>query len=55
MVIGLSYILIYINLLTFGYNIKEYIEFLMSQWECFLFIGGLLLEIYLFTRKDKRK
>ena len=34
MVIGITYIILYINLLTFGYTIKEYLEFLLKEISC---------------------
>lgn len=46
MVIGITYIILYINLLTFGYTIKEYLEFLLREIECYLFPLGILLEVY---------
>ena len=54
--IGLTYIIIYINLFTFGYTIKEYIIFILKQPENYLFFIGLLIEIILvLTWKGKRK
>ena len=53
MVFGLSYILIYINLFSFGYNIKEYIQFLLQRYECYLLMGGLVVELIFLVRKDK--
>ena len=55
MVYGLTYIIIYINLFTFGYTIKEYIIFILGQKECWLYIIGLLMQIILlYTWKGKR-
>lgn len=54
--IGLTYIIIYTNLFTFGYTIKEYIIFIFKQPENYLFFIGLLIEIILvLTWKGKRK
>lgn len=54
--IGLTYIIIYINLFTFGYTIKEYIIFILKQPENYLFFIGLFIEIILvLTWKGKRK
>lgn len=56
MVIGLTYIIIYINLFTFGYTIKEYISFIIHQPECWLYIIGLLTEIIIiYTWKGRKK
>lgn len=56
MVLGITYIIVYINLFSFGYTIKEYLEFLFTTLEGYLLPIGLLLEIIgLNIRKDKRK
>lgn len=55
MVFGLSYVFIYINLFSFGYNIKEYVEFLFTRYEWYLFLIGLLIEIIFLIRKDKKR
>ena len=55
MVIGLSYIVIYKNLLTFGYSLSEYFEFLVTRYECWYFVIGLLIEIIVVNRKGKKK
>lgn len=53
MVIGMSYIIVYSNLLTFGYTFKEYLEYLISRYECWYFIIGLLIIIVIIFRKEK--
>lgn len=54
--VGLTYIIIYINLFTFGYTIKEYIIFIFKQPESYLFFIGLIIEtILVFTWKGKIK
>ena len=56
MTIGITYIIIYINLLTFGYTIKEYIIFLLTRYECYLLPIGLIIEIFcLKSRKGLKK
>ena len=55
MVFGFSYAIIYINLFSFGYNNYEYIEFLFTRYEWYLFIVGFFIEIFFLIRKDKRK
>lgn len=55
MVIGLSYIVIYKNLLTFGYSLSEYFEFLVTRYECWYFVIGLLIEIIVVNRKGIHK
>ena len=55
MVIGFSYIVIYKNLLTFGYSLSEYFEFLVTRYECWYFVIGLLIEIIVVHRKGIHK
>ena len=52
MVYGFSFILIYINLFSFGYNINEYIMFIIKRYEFYIFIIGLLIELYYIVRKE---
>ena len=56
MVYGITYIIMYINLLAFGYTIKEYMIFLFGRIEGYLLPSGILLEIIgLNIRKGKTK
>ena len=55
MTIGITYIIMYINLFTFGYTIKEYVFYILKQPECHLFIIGLIIQIIIiYTWKGKR-
>jgi hypothetical protein len=45
MVYGITYIIIYINLFSFGYTIKEYLIFLFTTLEGYLLPIGMLIEI----------
>ena len=45
MIVGEVFIILYFNLFTFGYTIKEYLLFIISRWECYLFVIGLIIEI----------
>ena len=40
-VISLSYIIIYLNLLTIGYNFTEYVYFIIRRIECLNLITGI--------------
>lgn len=43
-VISLSYIIIYLNLLTIGYNFLEYVHFIIRRIECLnLFVGLIII------------
>lgn len=56
MIIGLTYIIIYFNLFTFGYTIKEYLVFILKSFQCNIFIMGFLIDvIILFTWKGNKK
>jgi len=47
-VISLTYIIIYLNLLTMGYNFFDYVKFIIRRIECInLFLGLLLVFISL--------
>ena len=56
MVIGLTYICIYLNLLTIGYNFFSYVNFIIERIECWYFLIGIILilcSIFLIGRKSK--
>ena len=42
---GLIWIIIYLNLFSFGYSIFEYLEFIFKRIECLLFFIGIILFI----------
>lgn len=42
-VIGLSYIIIYLNLISIGYNFFEYVKFIIRRIECLNFFIGIIL------------
>ena len=45
-IIRLSYIFIYLNLLTIGYNFSEYVKFISRRIECInVFVGIFLMVI----------
>lgn len=44
-IIGLSYIIFYLNLFTIGYNFLDYVKFIIRRIECLNFIVGVLLII----------
>ena len=52
MVIGLTFMILYINLFSFGYNMYEYLEFIFTSFECILFfIGLIIISVLLLRRK----
>lgn len=40
--IGLLYVISYLNLLTIGYNFFEYVKFIISRIECWNFVLGMV-------------
>ncbi len=53
MVFGLSFILIYLNLITFEYTIYDFFYFIITRVECLLFFIGLFLFIFLVNKKKE--
>ena len=52
-VIGFMYMTLYLNLLTIGYTIIEYISFVLKRTECiFGFIGLLIVTITIFYKGE---
>ena len=54
MVVGFFYIIIYINLLSFGYSLTEYFSYLISRYECWFLLIGLILIIISLVRKGRK-
>ncbi len=54
MVTGLTYIIVYLNLITLGYTYLEYFYFILSRIECsFLPIGFIIISLCVFTKGDR--
>jgi hypothetical protein len=53
--LGLSFIIIYLNLLNMGYNFSEYVHFIISKWETLIIFVGVLLIFMSLYRKGSRK
>ena len=41
--IGSIYLIIYLNLMTIGYNFSAYVNFIISRVECWYFAIGIVL------------
>lgn len=54
MVMGFSYIIIYINLLSFGFTIREYFEYILVRYECWMVIIGFIIIMLTLFRKGKK-
>lgn len=56
MTIGLTYIILYLNLLSIEYNFLEYVNFIIRRVECYFSIIGFIIMILSITLKgDYRK
>lgn len=55
MVIGFTYIILYLNLLTIGYNFLDYVNFIFRRFECYyVLIGLIVLILSIFIKGDKK-
>lgn len=51
MVLGFTYIITYMNLMSMGYGIMDYLKFIFYRLECqFAFIGFLIVFIIILTK-----
>ena len=56
MLLGLSTLILYINLFSFGYNFKEYINYIIKLPELYYFtIGFFLVNLSIFSKGDKNE
>lgn len=53
-VVGLTYIICYLNLISTGYNFSEYVNFISRRPECIIFFIGLLI-IFIIIFKRRRE
>ena len=55
MVIGFTYIITYMNLMTMGYSYIDYLSFIVSRIEClFALIGFILVSIIILTKENDK-
>lgn len=54
MVIGFTYIITYMNLMSMGYSFLQYLSFILSKVEClFALIGFILVSIIILTKGNE--
>jgi len=54
MTIGFVYIILYLNILSIGYNFEYYVNFISRRIECyFVIIGFIILNLSVFIKGDK--
>ncbi len=55
MTIGFVYIILYLNLLSIGYNFSYYVNFITSRVECyFSLIGFIILNLAIYLKGDPK-
>ena len=55
MTIGLVYIILYLNILSIGYNFSYYVNFISRRIECyFSIIGFIILNLSIYIKGDKK-
>ena len=55
MVLGFSYLILYLNLLTIGYNFSFYVNFITRRIECYYApIGFIIVLLTLLIKGDKK-
>ena len=53
MVIGLTYVITYLNLLSMGYSFNNYLNFICRRGECLIALLGLIIvSIVIFTKGE---
>ena len=53
--VGFIYIICYLNLFTIGYNLSEYVNFIIRRLECYFTIIGLIIMVLSITLEGKDK
>lgn len=53
-VMGIMYMIIYLNLLSFGYSMGEYLIYIFTQVECLFVIIGFIIVLFSLFRKEKK-
>ena len=55
MTIGFVYIILYLNILSIGYNFSYYVNFISRRIECyFSIIGFIILNVSIYIKGDKK-
>lgn len=55
MVIGFTYTILYLNILTIGYNFSVYVNFISRRIECYYTIIGFTIILLTLTIKGAKK
>lgn len=55
MVIGFAFLILYLNILTIGYNFMDYVHFISRRIECYYaVIGFIIVLLTLIIKGDKK-
>ena len=55
MTIGFVYIILYLNILSIGYNFSYYVNFISRRIECYYtIIGFIILNLSIYIKGDKK-
>ena len=54
-IIGFMYIIIYLNLMSIGYNFLEYVKFISSRLECLNALIGIIIMVVTILASGGRK
>ena len=55
MVVGFTYIILYLNLMSIGYNFLEYVNFIIRRIECLNTLFGIVIMIISFNIGGKNE
>lgn len=55
MVIGFAFIILYLNLLTIGYNFSVYVNFITRRIECYYALIGFIIVLLTIIIKGEKK
>jgi len=55
MVLGFAFLILYLNILTIGYNFRDYVHFISRRLECYYtVIGFIIVLLTLIIKGDKK-
>ncbi len=50
--LGLTFCILYLNLMTMGYSFSSFVHFIISRMECQMLIWGVLMMLFAWKGKD---
>lgn len=54
-IVGMVHIICYLNLLTVGYTLKEYVNYIIRQIEClYAFLGVIIMILTIYIPKGEK-